>query len=140
MREEFQTPFPLATFKPFIGGGRRLLLKVQEKVGLPNEYAAIYELASRQLVFAKNTEDFLSRVEFADDEPQGAVLMFPAGRESPVVINPRLASGAATVRGIRTERLAEVAHFGTPGDVAEEFSLTADEVRAALSYEWARAA
>jgi hypothetical protein len=35
MGEEFEIPFPLATRKPFIGGGRRLRLKVQQQVGRP---------------------------------------------------------------------------------------------------------
>ena len=72
--------------------------------------------------------------------PDEAIALRPAGRKSPVIMRPTLASGAATVRGTRTEILAEAADTGmTVEEIAEDFLLTPDEVRAALSYEWAEA-
>jgi len=45
------------------------------------------------------------------------------------------------VRGIRTEILAEQASAGAPVDeIAEDFGLPVDLVKAALSYEWSAAA
>src|SRR3954470_24340376 len=47
LREEFGVPYPLAHFKPFIGEGRRLLLKVEESVKLPSTLSAVYEVKTR---------------------------------------------------------------------------------------------
>lgn len=58
-----------------------------------------------------------------------------------VVVDPEKAFGAPTVRGIRTEALAEPVDAGEPAEVvAEDFSLDVAEVKAALAYEWSHAA
>ena len=70
---------------------------------------------------------------------EAAVRTFPAGKPSPVVIDPRVSSAAATVRGVRTAILAERAEtFGeTPEELAEEFELSAGDVKAAIAFEYA---
>ncbi|HEY5015622.1 MAG TPA: DUF433 domain-containing protein, partial [Streptosporangiaceae bacterium] len=68
---------------------------------------------------------------------QEALRIRPAGKESPVVIDPLISSGASTVRGTRTEILAEQASAGVPVDeIAEDFRMPVELVKAALSYEW----
>ena len=136
MRQEFGVPYPLAHFRPFTSG-RRLLLEVQEQLHLPEALRMIYEVSPGQLILDPRVVGFLERVDFSDSGEQEALRIRPAGKDSPVVIDPLISSGASTVRGIRTEILAEQANAGAPVDeIAEDFSLPLDMVKAALSYEW----
>jgi uncharacterized protein (DUF433 family) len=136
MRQEFGVPYPLAHFKPF-AGGRRLLLEVQEQLHLPEALRMVYEVSTGQLLLDRRVLGFLDRVDFADTVEQKAVRIRPAGKDSPVVIDPLISSGASTVRGTRTEILAEQASAGVPVDeIAEDFGLPIEVVKAALSYEW----
>ncbi len=48
-REVFNTRYPLAHRTPFVGGGRKLLLEVQNAVNLNPELRAVIELKSGQL-------------------------------------------------------------------------------------------
>jgi uncharacterized protein (DUF433 family) len=136
MREEFGVPYPLAHFKPF-ASGRRLLLEVQEQLHLPENLRMVYEVSTGQLILDPRVIGFLDRVEFADTDDGEAVRIRPAGKDSPVVIDPLISSGASTVRGTRTEILAEQASAGTPvDDIAADFGMPVELVKAALSYEW----
>lgn len=136
MRQRFGVPYPLAHFQPF-ASGRRLLLEVQDQLRLPGSLRMIYEVSTGQLILDPRVVGFLDRVEFADSPGQEAVRIRPAGKESPVVIDPRVSSGASTVYGTRTEILAEQASVGaTVDEIAEDFALPLAVVKAALSYEW----
>lgn len=136
MRQKFGVPYPLAHYKPF-AGGRRLMLEVQEHRHLPEALRAVYEVSTGQLILDPRAAGFLERVDFADTDEQEALRIRPAGKDSPVVIDPMIASGASTVRGTRTEILAEQASAGTPVDeIAEDFRMPVELVKAALSYEW----
>jgi uncharacterized protein (DUF433 family) len=138
LRREFGVPYPLAHFKPYVDTRKRFLLEIQNEVELPGSLAMVYEAGSGQLVFNPRVMDFLERVDFSDTEAQEAERMHPAGKESPVLIDPKLSSGAATVRGVRTEVLAELADAQVPvEEIAEEFGLPVVDVKAALAYEWA---
>jgi uncharacterized protein (DUF433 family) len=141
LREDFGVPYPLAHFKPFIGAGRRLLLEAQESVNLPGELSAIYEVKTGQLILDPRATEFLDRVEFAAGGQQEAERIYPAGRESPVVMDPQVASASTSVHGIRTEILVELADAGVPVEtIAEDFDLPPNVVRAAVAYEWSHAA
>jgi uncharacterized protein (DUF433 family) len=136
MRQRFGVPYPLARFRPFTTG-RRLLLEVQEQVNLPENLRMVYEVSTGQLILDARVTGFLDRVDFAESELGEAIRIRPAGKESPVVIDPMISSGASTVPGTRTEILAEQASAGTPVDeIAEDFGMPVDVVKAALSYEW----
>jgi uncharacterized protein (DUF433 family) len=136
MRQQFGVPYPLAHFRPF-ASGQRLLLEVQDQLQLPESLRMIYEVNTGQLILDPRVVGFLDRVEFADTPGQEAVRIRPAGKDSPVVIDPGISSGASTVRGTRTEILAEQASAGAAVDeIAEDFRLPVDVVKAALSYEW----
>jgi uncharacterized protein (DUF433 family) len=136
MRQKFGVPYPLAHYKPF-ASGRRLMLEVQEQRHLPEALRMVYEVSTGQLILDARVTGYLERVDFAETADQEALRIRPAGKESPVVIDPMISSGAATVRGIRTEILAEQASAGTPVDeIAGDFRLPLDLVKAAISYEW----
>lgn len=141
LRQEFGVPYPLAHFKPYVDTGRRLLLAAQEEAGLPEELRAVWEVKTGQLVLASAVEEFLARVDFADAGEREAQRIHPAGRNSPVVIDPRVASGAASVNGIRTEAIAELVEAEVPVEaVAADFGLPLSAVKAAVSYEWSSTA
>lgn len=141
LRREFGVPYPLAHFRPFVGEGRRLVLQIEDEAGVAPELRMVVAVASGELLLTHPAESFLERVEFSPEGDQWAQRMYPAGRESVVVIDPEKAFGAPTVRGIRTEALAEPVDAGEPVEVvAEDFSLDVSEVKAALAYEWAHAA
>lgn len=141
LRERFDIPYPLAHFRPFVGVGRRLLFEAQQVADLPAELGLVLELIGGQMVLDSRVDAFLHRVDFSKDELQVAERLHPDGRNSPVVIDPMRSFGAPTLRGIRTDALAELVEAGEPPElVAEEYGLTPDELKAALAYEWQPAA
>ena len=141
MRQEFGIPYPLAHVKPFVGEGRRLLVEVQERTHVPDHFRVVYEAKTGQLVLDPRAASFLERVDFAERGVREAIRIHPAGRESPVIMSPSLASAATTVRGIRTEVLAELHDAGESAEsIAEDFNLSVDTVKAAIAWEWSRTA
>ena len=141
LRDSFGVLYPLAYFKPFVGPGLQLTLEAQQSAQLPEDLTIVYEIMTGQLVLAYHAQEFVERVDFALSEEQWAQRMYPAGRESPVVIDPEFSFGAPSIRGIKTFALAELVEAGEPAEaVAEDFSLQLAEVKAAVSYEWQYAA
>jgi uncharacterized protein (DUF433 family) len=138
LRDELQLPHPLATKRPFIAVERRLVLDLEERVELAGEYRpVVVDPTDGQLVLGYPAEALLDKVEFADVGDMPAVRWFPAGKQSPVLVDPEMRGGAPTVRGIRTEALAELASDGMSVAVlAEDYGLPEDELRQALAYEW----
>lgn len=140
LRSTHQVPYPLAHFKPFVGEGRRLMLELQEELGLPSKLWAVVSMPGGQPMLTGPAESFLSRVEFAREGDQWAERVYPAGRRSPVVIDPQRSSGIPTIKGIRTEVLAELVHAGeAPEAVADMFKISLRLVKAAVSFEWREA-
>ena len=139
LREEFGTPYPLATYTPFISSNHRLVLTAQEEAGLPAADGLVWEIVSGQTVLRDSVALYLDTVEF--DDHQEAERVRPAGSDSPVVIDPRRSFGDGTISGVRTEIIREQVEAGEDlRQIAEDFSLTLDDVRAALSWEWRTAA
>lgn len=137
LREEFDVSYPLATGQPFVGPGMDLTLRTQRDENLPDELAIVHEIVSGQLVLAPAASRFMEKVDFSEEGPQRALRIRPMGKDSPVVIDPEFSFGSPTVRGVRTEVIAELVEAGEDIDeVAEDFSLKAAEARAAVAYEW----
>lgn len=140
LRQEFGVPYPLAHFKPFVGPGRRLVLAIEERLEIPAELRMVTTVQGRQLL-TPPADSFLERVEFAQDDPQWARRVYPAGKASSVVIDPEFNFGAPTVNGISTEVLAELVDAGEPmEEVAQDYGLALPQLRQALAYEWVQAA
>ena len=136
LRQEFDVMHPFAALRPFVGPGKNLTLKMQQEEDLPDELAVIYEITSGQLVLAPPAVRFMERVDFADVEPRAALRLFPAGKHSPVVIDPEYSFGSPTVKGIRTEVIAELVEAGeTIDELAHDYSLSRADIEAAVSYE-----
>lgn len=137
LRERLGVRYPLAHAKPFVGEGRQLVQKVQDEVGLSQDLWIVVAGRTDQLVLTPTMTQFIERVEFSNVGLQPVVAIRPRGKSSPVVIQPDHAFGSPNVRGIRTEALVELVDAGEDlDDVATDFGLTPQELRAALAYEW----
>ena len=133
LREEFQTLHPLATAKPYIGG-RELVMKLQERHGLPYQIAIIGR-NDGSLIPTKDTERFLQKVVFDPPDIGDAVRFHPAGDTSPVVIDPLRRFGDPTLDGVAVERLWELHDAGeSAAEIAEGYDMAEDRIRIAISY------
>jgi uncharacterized protein (DUF433 family) len=119
----------------------RCRVAAQQSAELPEDLTIVYEIMTGQLALAYHAQEFIERVDFAPSRERWAQRVHPAGRESPVVIDPGFSFGAPSIRGIKTNAIAELVEAGEPPEaVADDFSLQLAEVKAAVSYEWQRAA
>jgi len=136
LRAELGVPYPLAHARPWVGPGRHLFVVAQEEARLPEELWAAVEPHSGVTMLLPAAQAFLTRVEFDDDNNGTVVRLHPAGKESPVVIDPEIRFGSPVVRGIPTETLAEQVTAGDSVEsVSRDFDLDLGDVIAALSYE-----
>ncbi len=134
LRREFQTPYPLATARPFVFG-KELVLEVQEKNELPSAIAIVIR-SGQQILLADDASRFLKKVEF-DLPQQGDVCRIrPAGPASPVVIDPLVRFGRPSVQGVATDRLWELFDAGeTLDEISAGYEMPVELVRAAVTYE-----
>ena len=142
LRETFDVPYPLAHYKPFIGPGRHLTQEAQQEAQVPQDLFIVYwEIATGQLALADSALGYIKKVDFAPEGRRWAERIHPAGRESPVVIDPDYSFGAPTIRGIKTYIITELVEAGESLEfVAEGYSLSVAEIEAAVAYEGKAAA
>lgn len=134
LRREFATPYPLATAKPFILG-KELVLEVQERNGLPHAIAIVIR-SGQQVLLTDDASRFLKKVEFDPPDRGDVRRIHPAGRASPVVIDPLVRFGRPAVNGVATERLWALNDAGeTAEEIAEAYDMAGESVRAAIAYE-----
>lgn len=134
LRHEFGTPYPLATAKPFLYG-KELVLELQRRNDLPAALAIVIR-SGQTIVLADETQRFLQKVEFHPPGDGDARRLMPAGRASPVVIDPLVRFGRPSVNGVATERLWELHDAGEQiAQIAAGYDLAEELVRAAVSYE-----
>lgn len=136
LRDTEGVPYPLAHYRPWVGEGRRLLLELQQQSELPGELWLVAP-ASDQVLLTEPAASFLRRVEWDADLP---VAWRPHDDEaSPVRCRPTLRFGRPSIGGISTEVIVEHLDGGEDEEeVAEQFSLSIDDVRWARSYELSR--
>lgn len=78
----------------------------------------------------------LREFEYEDGEEQLALKWHVAGRSSPILIDPRIAFGAPTVKGTPTWIIKGRWDAGeSDSDIADDFGIKPDEVRQALKFE-----
>lgn len=117
---------------PWAVSQRLVILKAQAEAGLNGEYL-LYAPVDSQLLLLPPAQRFMDRVDFKDD---AAVLWRPAGRESPVVIDPEMRSGNPSVDGISTSVLKEYSDEGySYEEIARDFNLPVRDVELAVAYE-----
>ncbi len=62
LREEFNSPYPLATAKPFVGG-KELVMKLQEDSSIPQQIAIVVR-SGQTVMLSREAERFLKKVSF----------------------------------------------------------------------------
>ena len=136
LRENLNTRYPLATARPWVGAGRRLLIEAQASTELPADLWAAYEPHSGQALLTAPAQSYLERVEFETEGGEAVIRVYPDGKDSPVIIDPEVRFGSPSVSGIPTESLSELVRAGDSIEmVSDDFDLPLGTVIAALRYE-----
>jgi uncharacterized protein (DUF433 family) len=134
LRREFETPYPLATSRPYVHG-KEVVLELQERADLPAAIAIVVR-SGQQILLTDEARRFLSKVEFDHTGTDEARRLLPAGKASPVVIDPLVRFGRPSVGGVATERLWELFDAGeTLDEIAKGYDLELHLVGAAVAYE-----
>lgn len=134
LRDEMGVPYPLAHKQPFVSG-RQLILDAQEEAGLPSYWRIVDE----QLMLTYPNRDFLERVTWEGDD---AVGWRPVeDPKSTVRCMPDVRFGRPSVGGVSTASIYDYDEEGASREeIADEFGITAADVRWALAFENARRA
>ncbi len=136
LREEVGGRYPLAQAEPLVYG-RELIWRIQGEEQIPKPLQIVMQLGDGQLVLAPLAEQFFESVEW---EGSIARRIMPDGPGSPVRIDPGFAFGRPTVRGIRTDRLAEAFRAGDSIELlARGYEVEEADVEAAIRHETNRA-
>lgn len=132
LRSEFGR-YPLAHARPFLDvEGRELVRRVQDLVGLDRSLQLVV-VRNGQLVLAAPAEQFQSTVGYDDDV---TARIAPDLRTPDVVMDPRRAFGQPTIRGVKTESLAEDYRAGTSREaLADLYDLSLEQVDEAIRFE-----
>lgn len=133
LREQFNTEYPLAHAKPFFDG-QDVVMRVQEEEKLPKPLRIVV-VKNGQTKLSTAAADFVRDIDYDEDV---AARVRPAGRTSPVVIDPARGFGMPSLvgRNLRTEVLAELSLAGDSNEsIAAAYDLTTDQVEAALRFE-----
>ena len=127
--EIFGVQYPIASHR-FETDGRELF--VQHEGLLVGVLKRKWETAWRELL-----SPFLKQLEYRDGL---AARWWPLGRDIPVVIEPQYGFGLPVVEGtgFRTEIIAERFEHELEHEIAEEFGISALEVKRALQFEISR--
>lgn len=134
LRREFATPYPLATAKPYVYG-RELVLALQQKNDIPKSIAIVIS-SGQTIALADEAMRFFKKVEFEHPQDGDVKRLRPAGRASPVVIDPLIRFGRPSVKGVATDRLWELFDAGeSVEEIAGEYEMSTEFVRAAVAYE-----
>lgn len=135
LREELGVPYPLATAQPMTAG-RQLVWNLQTKLELPEELWMV--VGGRQLVLGSAADAFFKRVEF-DPTTLEALRYTVMEAGIPVIVDPTRSFGLPTIRGARTESVAELALAGEPAEVVaeiyEDYGLNESDVLTAVRFE-----
>ncbi len=133
MRTRFEDPYPLATRRPYVGEGPRLVQEAQDATNLDGSLRLVTPIGG-QLVWLPPADSFIRRVEWKDDVASSWSPHDDPG--SPVRMDPDLRFGRPAVGGVSTvvlwEQIAAGADFG---ETAELFNLSIDDVEWAWAYE-----
>jgi uncharacterized protein (DUF433 family) len=139
MRREFNADFPFARYR-FKTDGKKLWLDFIDVIGKKKGKGKLLEVSGKgQLAWS----EIIGRLqEFEYDKKLGlAVRWHVAGRESPIIIDPRIGFGAPTVDGVPTRLLLARWEAGeSPAEIADDFDMAVRAVVAALEFEGAESA
>ena len=138
LRAELGVEHPLAHEEPWVGEGRRLLMRFQEECSLSADLCLIARVTG-QLVLLPSADAFVRRVEWDGSLPAAWKPHDDAG--SPVRCRPERRFGRPAIGGISTAAIFEHVDAGESEDeVADQFDMTVENIRWAVAYETSRAA
>jgi uncharacterized protein (DUF433 family) len=132
-RQEFGVQYPLAHHRPYVGAGKRLVLKLQNDVDLDPRFWLV-AVANDQLLLTGPADAFVTRVDWDQDLP---VAWRPHDDPaSPVRMEPLRRFGRPAIHGVSTEVIWEQLEAGADfSEVAEIFGLELPDVHWAHAYE-----
>lgn len=135
LREELGVRYPLASAQP-LTDGMRLVMNLQRSLALPEELWMV--VGERQLVLGDAAAAYFKRIEF-DPDTLEALRYTVLDSNPPVVVDPRLAFGIPTIKGVRTESVAELVLAGEPPaailQIYRGFGLTQSDLELAVRFE-----
>lgn len=143
LREELNTPYPLASAKTWLGvSGRELVRKVQEDVGLDRRLLLVVVRNDQQMIdWSPQAQEFADSLHWQPagrgkrkHQVVGRLNPDPAIRD--VVVDPLQRFGEPSTRGVPTEVIRELYAAGDPIEmIAELYHLPRHVVEAAVRYE-----
>lgn len=130
--KQFASEYPFAEYR-FKADGRRLVMDFQQVEGEKGKGKVLRPDQGGQLAW----ESILGRLNEFDYEHKGIVIKWHVtGPKSPIVIDPRVAFGAPTIKGTPTWAISGRWDAGeSVKDIADDFDLAVEEVREALIFE-----
>lgn len=134
LSREFGSEYPFAEYK-FKSDGKQLLLDA-DFIGKAEKGKLISVSESGQFVWRELLEDLLKEFDYPPDH-EGAVIRWRvAGKDKPIIIDPRVSFGAPNVHGIATWVLRDRWKSGENlQDIAEDYELPVYDVMEALKFE-----
>lgn len=134
LQSEFETEHPFA-LEGLLSDGKKLVKELNE-----SEYLLLN--AQGQRGFSSVLKDFFKRIDF-EESSKLARRYHPCGRDSFVVVDPRISFGRPTIEGtgIATETLLSLFRGGETTElIAQQFEIEESFVRDALDFETGQAA
>lgn len=144
LRQELQTPYPLASAKTWLDvHGQELVRRAQDEVGLEGPLALVVVRTGQAILdWSPPADAFRRSIEWTADESGAAQprLVRPEADLRDVVIDPLRGFGEPVVRNVRTDIIGELFRAGESRDsIAELYELKPSVVDEALRYELRRA-
>jgi uncharacterized protein (DUF433 family) len=142
LRDELDSKYPLASAKAWLAAdGRELVRRVQEEVGLDRNLSLVVVRSGQAILdWSRQADDFRASAEWTGtDEDAQIRLLRPNSEIREVVVDPLRSFGEPSVRGVRTDIIAELVRAGDPPDmIADLYELPRASVDAAVRYELLR--
>jgi uncharacterized protein (DUF433 family) len=133
LRDEMGVPYPLAHHRPFVSG-KKLVLRAQEGSGLSSDFHLVTETADGQMMLTPPGYSFVQRVVWEGDLATG--WKPHEDHRSTVRVFPHVRFGRPSVAGVSTRAIFDESEAGaSTQELAEDFEISAADVRWAIAYE-----
>ena len=136
LQQRFTQEYPFAHYR-FKTEGHHVLMEVREVYPEIDLGVAFVADENGQLGWEDVIGEQFMEFDYESEEDEAlAVRWHVAGREAPILIDPRIAFGAPMIHGIPTWALRGRAVAGEPIDeISDDFELSKEDVIAALEFE-----
>lgn len=130
----FHSKHPFAEYK-FMSDGRELILNSEDLDTSVTDKLIVVSNAG-QYAWKEILQNLLRDFDYAPEQTEAVVRWHVAGRDRPIIIDPRVSFGAPQVDGIPTFALKERWDSGESlRDIADDYRLKSETVEAALRFE-----